>query len=78
MAGIVCNKANHSLASAVQMPVDDDGFFRSRDNIAAITESDRDGIFFAGTCTGPKTIPETLAEARSAALNVYNYLKKGK
>ena len=78
MAGIVCNKENHALASAVQMPVDDDGFFRSRDNIAAITESDKDGIFFAGTCTGPKTIPETLAEARSAALNVYNYLKKSK
>ena len=75
MAGIVCNKENQSLLRAVQLPVDDDGFFRSRDNIASITQSDRDGIFFAGTCTGPKTIPETVAEARSAALNVYNYLK---
>jgi len=75
MAGIVCNKENQGLLRAVQLPVDDDGFFRSRDNIASITQSDRDGIFFAGTCTGPKTIPETIAEARSAALNVYNYLK---
>ena len=75
MAGIVCNKENQGLLRAVQLPVDDDGFFRSRDNIASITQSDRDGIFFAGTCTGPKTIPETVAEARSAALNVYNYLK---
>jgi heterodisulfide reductase subunit A len=78
MAGIVCNKENQGLLRAVQLPVDDDGFFRSRDNIASITQSDRDGIFFAGTCTGPKTIPETVAEARSAALNVYNYLKGGK
>ena len=75
MAGIVCNKENQSLLRAVSLPVDDDGFFRSRDNVTAITESDREGIFFAGTCTGPKTIPETIAEARSAALNVYNYLK---
>ena len=75
MAGIVCNRENQALLKAVQLPVDDDGFFRSRDNIASITQSDRDGIFFAGTCTGPKTIPETIAEARSAALNVYNYLK---
>ncbi len=78
MAGIVCNRENQALLKAVQLPVDDDGFFRSRDNIASITKSDRDGIFFAGTCTGPKTIPETIAEARSAALNVYNYLKGGK
>ena len=78
MAGIVCNRENQALLKAVQLPVDDDGFFRSRDNIASITQSDRDGIFFAGTCTGPKTIPETIAEARSAALNVYNYLKGGK
>ena len=78
MAGIVCNRENQTLLKAVQLPVDDDGFFRSRDNIASITQSDRDGIFFAGTCTGPKTIPETIAEARSAALNVYNYLKGGK
>ena len=78
MAGIVCNRENQALLKAVQLPVDDDGFFRSRDNIASITQSDRDGIFFAGTCTGPKTIPETIAEAGSAALNVYNYLKGGK
>jgi heterodisulfide reductase subunit A len=75
MAGIVCNKENQALAHSLQMPVDDDGFFRSKDNILSITEADRDGIFYVGTCTGPKTVPETVAEARSAALNVYNYLK---
>lgn len=75
MAGIVCNKENQALARSLQMPVDDDGFFRSKDNILSITEADRDGIFYVGTCTGPKTVPETVAEARSAALNVYNYLK---
>ena len=75
MSGIVCNKENQALAHSVQMPVDDDGFFRSKDNIISITEADRAGLFYAGTCTGPKTVPETVAEARSAALNVYNYLK---
>ena len=78
MAGIVCNKENQNLLHAVSLPVDEDGFFRSKDNIVSITESDREGIFFAGTCTGPKTIPETISEARSAALNVYNYLKTRK
>ena len=76
MAGIVCNAGNENISRAVSMPLDDDGFFRSRDNIAGITLSDRKGVFLAGACTGPKTIPETLAEARSAALNVYSYLKE--
>ena len=75
MSGIICNAENPVITQAVQMPIDDDGFFRSRDNVGAITESDRPGIFFAGACTGAKTIPETLAEARSAALNVYTYVK---
>lgn len=75
MAGIVCNPDNHLLSQSVSMPLDDDGFFRSRDNVASITESDRPGVFLAGACTGAKTIPETLAEARSAALNVYGYLQ---
>jgi heterodisulfide reductase subunit A len=43
-----------------------------------VTRTDRKGLFLAGTCTGPKTIPETLAEPRSAALNVYEYLKAKK
>lgn len=75
MAGIVCNRENEKISSTMSLPLDEDGFFRSKDNVAHITESDKAGIFFAGTCTGPKTIPETLAEARSAALSVDSYIK---
>ena len=78
MSGIICHRGNHDLARSVSLPVDEDGFFRSLDNIAGVTRTDRKGLFLAGTCTGPKTIPETLAEARSAALNVYEYLKATK
>ena len=73
MAGIVCNPDAQHYARQVGVSVDDDGFLKSRDNIAAITESSRPGVFFAGACTGAKTIPETLAEARSAALNIHHY-----
>ena len=65
-------------ACSIVVPVDEDGFFRSLDNISGVTRTDRKGLFLAGTCTGPKTIPETLAEARSAALQVYQYLKAKK
>ena len=76
MAGIVCNPDAQDLARKVSVGVDEDGFLKSRDNVAAIVESSRPGVFFAGACTGAKTVPETLAEARSAALAIHHYLNK--
>ena len=74
MSGVVCNPDFAALSKNVSLERDDDGFLRSRDNLLGITLSPRKGIFYAGTCTGPKTVPETLAEARSAALNVHEFL----
>ena len=77
MSGIVCNQQTCKTAGLLSLPIDSDGFLKSRDNIADITEAPREGIFYAGTCTGPKTVPETLAEARSAALEIHNYILNG-
>ena len=76
MAGMVCHPQTGHIASMVRAEVDDDGFLRSRDNIYSIVESGRKGIFFAGACTGTKTVPETVAEARAAALSVFRYIKE--
>lgn len=76
MAGMVCNPQVGELARMVQLNIDDDGFLRSRDNVYGIMESNRPGIFYAGACTGTKTVPETVAEARAAVLSIHNYLKK--
>lgn len=74
MAGMVANPRTGEIAAMIQVTVDTDGFLKSRDNIYSIVESDRPGIFFAGACTGTKTVPETVAEARAAALSIHNYL----
>jgi len=74
MAGMVCSPDSTKVAGMMDLPVDTDGFLKSRDNIADITSSPKEGIFYAGACTGPKTVPETLAEARSAALEIHSYL----
>ena len=76
MAGIVCNPDAQHYARELGVAVDADGFLKSRDNVAAITESSRPGVFFAGACTSPKTVPETIAEARSAALAIHQYFSK--
>ena len=78
MAGIVCNPDAQQYAREIGVAVDDDGFLKSRNNLGAITESSRPGVFFAGSCTGAKTVPETLAEARSAALAIHQYLNKAR
>jgi heterodisulfide reductase subunit A len=76
MAGIVCNPDAQHYARELGVAVDDDGFLKSRDNVFSVTESSRPGVYFAGSCTSPKTVPETLAEARSAALAIHQYFSK--
>lgn len=77
MSGMVCNKSVQPLASQIHLDIDDDGFLRSEDNIYNILNSNRKGVFYAGACTGTKTVPETLAEARAVSLEIHNYLKNG-
>ncbi len=74
MSGMVCNPIAQQLANKIRLQIDNDGFLKSRDNIASIGESNQPGIFYAGTCTGTKTVPETMAEARAAALSIHTYL----
>ena len=74
MAGMSCNPEVSELARMARLDIDSDGFLKSRDNIMGINDSNRPGVFFAGACTGTKTVPETLAEARAAALDIHRYL----
>lgn len=76
MAGMLCNPAVNNIAAQMSVDVDTDGFLKSRDNVYSIMESDRRGVFLAGACTGTKTVPETVAEARAAVLSIFNYLQQ--
>lgn len=75
MAGMSCNPDVAELARMARLDIDSDGFLRSLDNTAGLVASNRPGIFYAGACTGAKTVPETLGEARSAALAIHRYLQ---
>lgn len=74
MSGMVCNPRTNELAEMIGLNIDDDGFLKSKDNVYTIMESNRPGIFYAGACTGTKTVPETVAEARAAVLSIHHYL----
>lgn len=74
MSGMVCNPDSTKTAGMLALPLDSDGFLQSSDNVFHITSSPKKGIFYAGACTGPKTVPETLAEARSAVLEIHSQI----
>ena len=78
MSGMVCNARINPIATSLGVDLDSDGFLRSKDNICNIVSSGRKGLFLAGACTGTKTVPETIAEARTAALDIHLYLTAGK
>ena len=78
MSGMVCNQGISDIAKDISLPFDSDGFLKSRSNTFGVTSSPKKGIFYAGTCTGPKTVPETIAEARSAAIEIDQYIKNRK
>ena len=76
MAGITANPDSEKISQMLRLDIDSDGFLRSRDNIYSIIQSERPGVFFAGACTGTKTVPETVAEARAAVLDIHKFLAR--
>ena len=75
MCGMEKSEGVERLQNMLNIKSNADGFIETRDIFSGLNLTKEDGIFVAGACTSPKTLPETLAEARSAAVEVFNYLK---
>ena len=74
MAGMRPSAAGKRVGKLLEMPMEEDGFLAVRDGILAGQRSGLPGVFLAGAATGPKTMPETLAEARAAVVEIDRYL----
>ncbi len=74
MSGMRPSASGKAIGDLLEMTVEEDGYFAVRSGIAASQRSPIPGIFLAGAATGPKTLPETLADARAAAMEVDRYL----
>ena len=77
MCGMEKAEGNEKIQNMLNLKTNSDGFIESRDSFVGMNLTDEKGVFVAGACTSPKTLPETLAEARATALEVYDYLGKG-
>lgn len=74
MVGMEAAAKTQEIAAMADIVAGNDRFLNPSDEYLQGNRTRRKGIFVAGTCTGPKTIPETLADARAAAIEISEYL----
>ena len=74
MAGMRPSAGGRTFGELLGMEFEEDGYFSVRSGMTASQRSPLPGVFLAGAATGPKTLPDTLADARAAAIEVDRYL----
>ncbi len=74
-AAIVPSSGNEKLAEILDVELDENGFFESKDTLTAPMDSTRDGIYLAGCSQAPKDIPDSVAQASGAAARALGPLK---
>jgi heterodisulfide reductase subunit A len=66
------------IASTFGISLSPDGFFLEKHPKLAPVETATDGVFLAGTCQGPKDIPDTVAQGGAAAAAALSLMDFGK
>jgi heterodisulfide reductase subunit A2 len=77
MAGMEMSEGGKQIADNLKLATGENRFFQSTDNHYGSNLSNEDGIFYAGSCTAPMSIPETISHARAAVSEVLHYLNNG-
>ena len=74
MSGMVTSSGTKKLVDMLGLETDENSFLEPADRQLRANETSIPGLFLAGTCTSPKSIDETIADARAAALKVMEFL----
>ena len=75
MTGMEAAEGADQLAAMLKINTGKDGFLNPADEYLQGNHTHQKGVFVAGACTGPKTIPETLADARGAVVAIDEYMR---
>jgi len=78
MAGMEMSEDAIKLADTGKLNLGENRFFAPADHHFGSNRSNIKGMFYAGTCTAPMNITETISHARAAVADVIEYLKNGK
>jgi heterodisulfide reductase subunit A2 len=77
LVGMEPDKQTTKLADKLAMERDSSGFLKGSDIFLHPGCSSREGVFIAGSCAGPSSIPESVHQGRAAAVSVVEYLSRG-
>jgi len=75
MAGMEMSEGGKRIAGLAALNTGENRFFASSDHHFGSNRSNLAGLFYAGTCTAPMNITETISHARAAVTEVVDYLK---
>jgi len=75
MVGMEMAESGMSLAKASGLEMGDNRFFAPADHHFGSNKGNIDGIFYAGACTAPMNVTETISHARAAVDEVVAYLR---
>jgi len=73
--GIAPRKDSWDLAKILGINLGDYGFFDTKEPLNSV-ETNVEGVFLAGTCQGPKDIPDSIAHGIAVAERVMEVLEK--
>lgn len=75
--GLVPSKDINKLSEILKIPIGPDGFLLEAHEKLRPVDTFRDGIFIAGTCSGPKDIRDSTSDALATASKVMSLLATG-
>jgi len=78
MAGMEMSEGGRLIAVNAGLHTGENRFFAPADHHFGSNKGNMKGVFYAGACTAPMNITETISHARAAVSDVINYLKNGK
>ncbi len=77
MAGMEMSDGGSKIAHATGLLTGENRFFAPADHHFGSNRSNIEGVFYAGTCTAPLNVTETISHARAAVSDVVDYLRNG-
>ena len=78
MAGMEISEGGKALAEKSGLNTGENRFMEPTDHHYGNNWSNIPGVFYAGTCTAPMNITETISHARAAVSDVISYLKNSR
>lgn len=75
MVGFEASEGTKKLGKMLNLQFNTNGFLKSADEHTMTNVSSMPGIFLAGSCTAPRTITNTITDARAAAAKIASYLQ---